>query len=837
VNRRLWPYFVEPLRARKGAMLLTMLAIALGVALGVAVNAVNRAALEEFAHGMRTISGQADLEVRGPRAGFDETLYPRIARLAEVAAASPALEFDAKLPGKDEPVKVVGIDPFRAASLQPGLVAGLMMEDGERLRLIEGETIFLSPAAAVWLEAPPGTDLVLQSGLREVKLRVGGLLTGVGPKQRLAVVDIAAAQWRFDRLGVLHRIDLRLKSGADAAEVERAIRALLPAGVVVLRPDEAEGRQANLSRAYRVNLNMLALIALVTGAFLVFSAQSLAVVRRRAELAFLRAAGVTRTMLVAWLVVEGAAIGAIGAALGVVLGYALAQLALSALGGDLGAGFFAGSRPELVLDPLGAAAFFLLGVGAAAAGAFVPALEAAATPPALALKSGDEARSLARLNHRWPGAATLAAGGLLAWLPPVGGLPVFGYAAIALMLVGAILLMPRIAQTAFAMLPGRGSAPLLLAQAQLKSAPGHAAIAGAGILASVAVAAAMAIMVASFRVSLDGWLEQVLPADLFARAGRAGESGFLTPAEQDIVRSTPGVARVDFVRHQNLLLDAGRTPVALLARNLASADPGSVVPLVAGGAPTRRDLPPVWISEAMVDLYGMRLGDQIALPLAGRSEHFVVAGIWRDYARQHGAVTMELEVYRRLTGDERVNDFSVRLAPGHTASDVAAALRARLDAGDRIEIATPGEIRQVSLRLFDRTFAVTYALEAVTILIGLFGVAASFGALAAARRREFGMLRHIGMTRRQIAAMLGLEGAFIAALGVVAGLALGGVIGVVLIEIVNRQSFHWSMDLSVPIGGLALFGTTMVALAALVSIAAARRAMQTEAVRAVREDW
>ncbi|MBS1171270.1 MAG: lipoprotein exporter, fused inner rane subunit, partial [Proteobacteria bacterium] len=113
----------------------------------------------------------------------------------------------------------------------------------------------------------------------------------------------------------------------------------------------------------------------------------------------------------------------------------------------------------------------------------------------------------------------------------------------------------------------------------------------------------------------------------------------------------PGVARVDFVRHQNLLLDAGRTPVALLARNLASADPGSVVPLVAGGAPTRRDLPPVWISEAMVDLYGMRLGDQIALPLAGRSEHFVVAGIWRDYARQLGAVTMELEVYRRLSGD------------------------------------------------------------------------------------------------------------------------------------------------------------------------------------------
>ncbi len=530
MNRRLWPYFVEPLRARKGATLLTMLAIALGVALGVAVNAVNRAALEEFAHGMRTISGQADLEVRGPRAGFDENLYPRIARLPEVAVASPALEFDARLPGKDESLTVVGIDPFRAASLQPGLVAGLMVEDGERLRLIEGETIFLSPAASVWLEAPPGTDLVLQSGLREVRLRVGGLLTGVGPTQRLAVVDIATAQWRFDRLGVLHRIDLRLKAGADAANLENGIRSLLPAGVVVLRPDEAEGRQANLSRAYRVNLNMLALIALMTGAFLVFSAQSLAVVRRRAEFAFLRAAGVTRAMLVAWLVAEGAAVGAVGAAFGVALGYALARLALSALGGDLGAGFFAGSRPELALDPLGAVAFFLLGVGAAAAGALAPALEAAAARPALALKSGDEARSLARLHHHWPGVATLAAGCALAWLPPVDGLPVFGYAAVALMLVGAILLLPRIAQSAVGLLPGRGSAPLQIAQAQLRSAPGHAAVAAAGILASVAVAAAMAIMVSSFRVSLDDWLNQVLPADLYARAGRSGESGFLTPA-------------------------------------------------------------------------------------------------------------------------------------------------------------------------------------------------------------------------------------------------------------------------------------------------------------------
>jgi putative ABC transport system permease protein len=347
----------------------------------------------------------------------------------------------------------------------------------------------------------------------------------------------------------------------------------------------------------------------------------------------------------------------------------------------------------------------------------------------------------------------------------------------------------------------------------------------------------MAIMVTSFRVSLDAWLNEVLPADLYGRAGRASETGFLDPAQQAMLRAIPGVAQVRFVRHQNLLLDPGRPAVALLARSLGAA-PGEIgLPMVAGGASSRSDLPPLWITEAMVDLHGWAPGQVVQLPLAGRSERFVVAGVWRDYARQHGAVALDIEVYRRLTGDERVNVFSVWLAPGHGADAVAAAISQRLEGGERLEIARPGEIRQVSLRLFDRSFAVTYALEAVAILIGLAGVAASFGALAAARRREFGMLRHIGMTRRQIGAMLAVEGALVSALGVAAGLTLGLAIGLLLIHVVNRQSFHWSMEMHVLVGALGGFGLAMVTLAVLVSVVAARQAMRVEAVRAVREDW
>jgi putative ABC transport system permease protein len=238
----------------------------------------------------------------------------------------------------------------------------------------------------------------------------------------------------------------------------------------------------------------------------------------------------------------------------------------------------------------------------------------------------------------------------------------------------------------------------------------------------------------------------------------------------------------------------------------------------------------------MQGLYGWQPGQQVTLPLAGQPVRVHIAGIWRDYSRQTGALMINLADYRHLTGDRLANDAAITLAPGAVADQVAAALIATGGKG-ALQTARPGEIRAISLRIFDRTFAVTYLLEAVAVMIGLAGVAASFAALAAARRREFGMLRHLGLTRRQIGGMLALEGALAAGVGVIGGLLAGGAIGLVLIEVVNRQSFHWSMDLHVPWRSLALFATGLIALAALAAVLAGRQAMRQDAVLAVREDW
>jgi putative ABC transport system permease protein len=398
--------------------------------------------------------------------------------------------------------------------------------------------------------------------------------------------------------------------------------------------------------------------------------------------------------------------------------------------------------------------------------------------------------------------------------------------------------MPRLATGVFSHLPRPSGIGARLALAQLQGAPGQAAVSLAAIVASFSLMVAMAIMVASFRLSLDAWLDQVLPANLYLRSGMSGDTAFLSPADEARIAALPGVRRAEFLRIQQLLLEPGKPRVTLFARAIDRSDAGRSLPLEgeallpSAGAP-----PPLWASEAMVDLYGYALGKVVELPIAGKAQRFTVAGIWRDYARQHGTVIIERDLYIALSGDRNANDAALYLQPGVAAKAVEDAIRGSVPGAANLEFGVPGAIRERSLQIFDRTFAVTYALEAVAVLIGLFGLSSSFGALVLARSREFGMLRHVGMTRREIGAMLAAEGALVSALGLALGLALGWVISLVLIHVVNRQSFHWSMELHLPWGLLAALAGALLVFATLTALASGRRALGVDVVRAVREDW
>jgi putative ABC transport system permease protein len=541
---------------------------------------------------------------------------------------------------------------------------------------------------------------------------------------------------------------------------------------------------------------------------------------------------------VASLLAEGALIGVMGSALGLGAGYVLAEVAVRVIGPDLGSGYFRGVAPTLVPAPLVLALCFSLGVAAALLGSVVPALEAARASPAQALKAGDEERAFARLRPIWPGSAAIGIGAIVSFLPPVDGLPLFGYLAIALLLIGTLMLMPRIAALILALIPSPRDPASRLALLQLRGAPGQAAVSLAAIVASMSLMISMAIMVTSFRDALDLWLERILPADVYVRAAAAGDTSYMSAAVQARIAALPGVRRAEFLREQQLLLDPSRPRIVLLARDLDAADPARRLALVdrpsmpRAGAP-----PPAWVNEAMVDLYGFTAGKVVAIPIAGKPTAFTVAGVWRDYARPQGAVVIERGRYVDLTGDRTATNGALWLAPGTDLDQVNESIAREVPGGAKLEVAAPGEVRDFSLKIFDRTFAVTYALELAAVVIGLLGLSSSFGALVLARRREFGVLRHIGMTRRQVGAMLASEGLAVSGIGLVVGLGLGSAISLILIHVVNRQSFHWGMAVSVPWATLAAATLVVLALSTLTAWASGRKAMSDEVVRAVKDDW
>jgi putative ABC transport system permease protein len=823
----------------------TVVALALGVALGSSVYLVNTAALNEFGLATKRLVGEADIVIRGPRDGFSEQVFVDLARNPAVSALSPVLELQVALAGRTDVLKLLGLDPFRAAVLQPAIIG----EIGEGVfQLFRSDAIYLSSAAAQQLKLKRGDLLQVTVGSSSKALRVLGVLSDATYPQPLGIMDIASAQWIFNLVGRLNRIDLRLSPGTDVEAFRKDLATRLPAGVMALAPQVERDRALSVTRAYRVNLNMLALVALFTGAFLVFSTQSLSVLRRRRSLALLRALGVTQGQLRRALLGEGVTLGFLGSLLGVSLGALAAAAILKYLTADLGNGQLRTVGATLSAAPVQLLVFFLIGIIVAGIGAWAPARNAARQPPARALKGGDGGYQIAaRMSWRL-GAALIVCGAAMAFLPPVGGLPLFGYAAIAALLLGAVLLVPAITMQGLGLAPRTHRVVFDTAVSQLRENVALSALSLASIIVSFSLMVAMAIMIYSFRVSFEHWLVKLLPADMQLREPFGNDTAFWSNQEQATLRNAPGVSRAEFRRTRQVLLDPARAPVTLIARGANDAETAAQLPLIrastaAPGAAAPGASAPTepgssaWISEALQDLYGYKIGDVLALPLAGRVQQFKIVGVWRDYARLSGSIVISRPAYMAATGDDSANEGSIWLAPGVEAGTVEKALRLRVGNGDALEITGSTALRQRSLQIFDRAFAITYALEVIAVLIGLTGVSFAASSTALARRAEFGMLRHLGMLRRQVIGMLADEGLLTSAFGVVYGLGLGMILSLVLVYVVNRQSFNWSIDLAIPEWQLAVLSAVLIAAAACTAIWSGRSALSQDAVRAVREDW
>jgi putative ABC transport system permease protein len=781
-------------QTRFAASCLSMLAIALGVALGFAIDLINTAALSDFSRAMKSVQGEPDVVIaaRDSAASVPLPVVNRVARDPAVLVVAPVIEVRVRFDNEAETVRLMGLDVLTSPTVMPDLmprqnaaVPGNVFEGG----------VYVSNALATRLKRKAGDAVTITRGDAVWRTRINGELPAARDKALIAVADIAWVQAQFGPVGAVSEARIRLAANTDIEAWRRAISATLPAGLVVKGAADEGARVSNLSRAYRVNLNVLALVALLTGGFLVFATQLTAVAQRSTQFALLGVLGLTPAQRMAQVLFEAIAIGIPGAALGLLLGYGLAFAFTRLLGGDLGGGYFSGSAPTLVVAPLSMLIFFTLGCAASLVGAAYPAWLNRTQPLASALKTGFAHRPPRAHRRRSVLLVALTVVALaLSQAPAIAGLPFAGYAAIAVVLIIGIVAAPLATLGLFSHLSRHNLPPALRVAVQnVAQAPLMAQVAASGLIVSFALTVSMVIMVSSFRTAVDTWLDEVLPAPIYMRS----KSTPLPQAALDAIgRLDAPFAKRESSAFSSLTLDVTRPAVALVVRELDRNDPGAKLPFTGPVLVAPAGQTTVWVSEPMAEVYGLAPGQLLRLPLLGRDTQVFIGGVWRDYARQFGSVVMSRGDYEKLGGRFEPTDLALWPRTGQDAA-------AKTWLGGYVkqyglEFLESAEIRRMSLSIFDKSFAVTYALEATAMMIGLFGLAVTLAASVWLRARELATLSALGFDRAMLIQAVMFEGLMIAVIGLAIGLACGVAVGALLTHVINPQAFHWRMQLHIP---------------------------------------
>ncbi len=835
-------------RAQPGRWLIAGLTVALGIGLAVAIHTVNSSALSEFGRALDTVNGQASAQLVSTSGEFSDTLFDEVvARQKEfgIRAVSPVLE------RVTQPVRVLGLDIFQASRVTPALLPAA--SDEQRVRVFEPDAIFLSAAALKELAVVVGDDLTLAFGGKKQTFKIADLVPGVAG-QSLAVMDLSVGQWRLDGLGKLSRLDIQLVDGASPKDLVTALKNS-NLGLTLVTADDRDRRMSNLSRAYRVNLSVLALVALFTGAFLVFTTISFSVLRQQSELALLSVLGAARAWLFSLVLTQALLVAAVGGLFGIGLGLGVASVLLRVMGGDLGAGYFSTTVPPLDIDLSILLGFWFLSLVVGALAGYFPARAATAGSPVSQLRAGATERMLKPVLNARIAIALAAISVVLTLLPPIEGLPIAAYLSIAFLLFAGLALMPSLVSRFFSSLArflqgrfsGAVSPSLTLALWRLSQAPASAAGLIAGVVAALALTVAMVVMVASFRDSVTQWLDKVLPADLYASLTRSDLNDALVqdPTFAQAIAAVPGIARLEFTLQQKILFRPEQPEVMLIARPVPANRAAEVLPMTGGlfvqptGAKDR--LPDVYVSEAMLDLYGWKPGQIHTLPLKVSTGEYLsvwVAGVFRDYGRQHGSVVIDTSVYQVLTQDRRRTDIALWLAPDANPAAVLERLRSQFPQFNSLEFRSSTDLRALSLTIFDRSFAMTYALEVAALLVALFTVAAGFAGQALLRLKEFALVQQLGQSSSQLTRWISLESGLLLALAACWGTVLGLLMSQVLIHRVNPQSFHWTMETSLPAVAIVVLILVTVFMGMLAAVWAAKRNLNAKQLAlSLREDW
>jgi len=839
----------------------TVLGVALGIAVVIAIQMTNASSLRGFEKAIETVSGKTSLEIVGVGAGFDELRLRELGWLRQYGQVSPVVEGDAQAKTGErafESLRVLGVDVLRDRSFRDyklletgGNRSNLTARDFLKL-LVDPRTIVLTEKFARRHNLKLNDQIEITFSDKAEKFSIRGLLKDEGPARTMdgnfALMDIAAAQLAFNRLGRLDRVDVLLKDRSTVDAAEQAISRRLTEGLKVQRPARRGSQVEKMLEAFHFNLAALSYIALLVGLFLIYNTVSISVITRREEIGTLRALGATRRKVLSLFLSEAAVLAVVGCSLGLLFGRLMAFGAVKLTATTVNSLYIVTAAEPPPLDLKYAVIAFAIGLPLSLMAAAIPALEAARVPPMAAMRGSDRLESRFRLKFRYVILPLIFF--TLAWWfarqPAVSGLPVFGYASAVAIVFGAAFLVPTVL---FAL--GKVGDKVLfrvfkiegrLANANLAGAIPRISVSVAALAVSLSMMVAVAVMIGSFRQTVVYWVEQTLKADLYMRPATRSNvavDAVFSPEVERIVSSHPEVAAADRFRNFDVPYEGGLVTLGAGEFEKQINHGRLIFKSPANGREAMQACVgqnAVVVSESFALKYGKSVGDSINLATPKGEASFRVNAVYYDYSSDRGIIVMDRGTFTRYWPEPQSTSLTVYLREGANPDAVRDDLLRQFGENYRVLIFTNAAIRREVLRIFDSTFSITYALEVIAIFVAILGVATTLLTLILERKREIAMLRLVGADRRQVRKMVIIEAGLMGLVSQSIGLAVGLLLSMLLMYVINVQSFGWTIQFHLPTVFLIQSSVLILIATALSGIYPARRASRLHAAEQVGEE-
>jgi putative ABC transport system permease protein len=835
------PLLREPLRAG-----LTVLAVALGVAVVLAIDLAGEAATGSFRSSMETLAGDNDLEIVTP-GGVPENLVGTLVSLPYSIRISPRIEDYAVIAETKKSLPLIGLDLVAEGS---GYAQIDSANAGNTPSLEEGFEN-LASLDSIWV----GTSLGFKAGDR-VRLLINDQvheysIRGVYPdsngNESAIVMDIATAQRALARHGRVDRILLKVQQTASLEEWQQRLRSVFPAGVELRPQGTGTNENRRMLAAFRWNLRLLSYVSLIVGAFLIYNTISVSVVRRRPEIGIVRALGASRRTILSAFVGEAVCFGIAGVLIALPLGRLMATGAVKLMAATVES-LYVSSRPgPIELNYSSVLLALAIGVGVAIASASSPAREAALVSPLEAMGRGRREYDVRVHKGRnlWLAGVLSLAAAAASRANAVAGKPLFGYFAAILLVIASALAIPAVANallTISSKILGKiFGVETLLASRSLAGSLRRTSVLVGALSTAIAMMTAVGIMVGSFRETVAVWMGDQLPADLYLRpAGSAAADRHptLSLGLAEKIAELPGVAAVDRLRAYEISYE--NMPATLFSVDVDVARSRHNSDFFSGRSKEEvlgelRDSNVVLVSEPFANKHNVKRGDFITLALGGRSGSFRIADVYYDYSSERGNILMDRQTLLRYLPDPAPSNLAIFVSSEASLDAVRHEVE-ETASGQRVLLFSNRDLRKEAIRIFDRTFAITYALEAVAVLVAVMGIAGALLALVIDRRRELGLLHFLGAAKNQIRKLILVEAGLLGLLANIAGLTLGFALSLVLIFVINKQSFGWTIRFHWPMEILLAAISIVYAATVLAGLYPARVAVQLNPIEVVHEE-